>query len=345
MKLLIGLLLATLGGGIQGAFVYPMKHMKNWSWENGWFIFTITCCLVFPLLLAFGTTPDLLSIYQSIDSKILWQVFLSGIAWGIGVVLFGLGAEYLGMALGIAIITALNAAFGTLFPIFLLPSDSLSPQAIGFLVAGLAVLIMGVVLVSAAGKQREVDQEAEENDKRENIIKVSFQFGLLVCIVAAIFCPATNFAVFFGQPISDAVMELGTVAAYNVGYAQLLPYFIGGFIVNSVYCIYLFVKNKSFSNYQNGPQGRNILLAISMSVLFIVGMVLYTIALTSYIENIGAVVGWPLFMAATIIAANLLGLMSGEWMNVSRKATNKLFGGISILIVAIVIVSLSNLFK
>jgi hypothetical protein len=34
MNLIIGLLLATLGGGIQGAFVYPLKFMKNFQTHN-----------------------------------------------------------------------------------------------------------------------------------------------------------------------------------------------------------------------------------------------------------------------------------------------------------------------
>jgi L-rhamnose-H+ transport protein len=246
------------------------------------------------------------------------------------------------MALGIAIITALNAAFGTLFPILFLPSGSFSVTSLIFLGAGLLVLILGVIQVSAAGKLREDDLKKDEQQKK--LIKVSFKVGLLVCIVASIFCPATNFAVFFGQPISKTVQELGTVAPYNAGYAQLLPYFIGGFIVNTIYCIYLFAKNKSFSNYTSGGFSKQSLLGIGMAILFIVGMVLYTIALTVYIDDIGAVVGWPLFMAATIMTANFLGLASGEWKGVQRKATIKLYSGIGILIFAIVLVSLSNLF-
>ena len=244
MKLIIGLILATLGGGIQGSFVYPLKFMKNWKWENGWFIFTITCCLIIPTILAFATTPDLLDIYRNTAPTTMWRVFLSGIAWGIGVVLFGLGADFLGMALGIAIITSLNAAFGTLFPLLFLPTGSFSSNALIFLVIGLLVLIFGVIQVATAGKLREIDQQKDENTSY--IRKVSFKVGLIVCIIASIFCPASNFAVFFGQPISEAVKELGTVALYNVGYAQLLPYFIGGFIINSIYCIYMFRKNNSF---------------------------------------------------------------------------------------------------
>lgn len=341
--MIIGLILAMLGGGIQGAFVYPLKFMKNWKWENGWFVFTITCCLIFPTILAFTTTPDLFDIYNNTDPTTIWLVFLSGIVWGIGVILFGLGADFLGMALGIAIITGLNAAFGTLFPLLFIPQGSLSTNALIFLVLGLIVLIFGVIQVAIAGKLRDKDQQNSEN--KSIVRKVPFKIGLLVCIIASIFCPATNFAVFFGQPISEAVKDLGTVAPINVGYAQLLPYFIGGFIVNTIYCVYLFLKNKSFKNYYSLGKTKNTLLGVSMSMLFIVGMVLYTIALTIYIKkNIGAVVGWPLFMAATIMSANILGIMSGEWKNVARKAFIKLYTGIVLLIVAIVLVSMSNLF-
>ena len=31
METMIGLLLAFLGGGIQGTFVYPLKLMKTWE--------------------------------------------------------------------------------------------------------------------------------------------------------------------------------------------------------------------------------------------------------------------------------------------------------------------------
>ena len=338
MNLFIGLVLAVMGGAIQGAFVYPQKFMKNWKYENGWFVFTVMCCLVLPLVLAFATTPDLMEIYRNTPSQTMWLVFLSGMAWGVGVILFGLGADFLGMALGIAIITALNAAFGTLLPLFLLPSEeSLSTTAVLVLIAGLLVLIGGVIQVAKAGKIR---------DKETTVArKVSFRVGLIVCIVAAIFCPATNFAVFFGKPITESVIALGTVAPYNVGYAQLLPYFIGGFIVNTIYCVYLFVRNKSFKVYAaKEGRGRNFMLGTSMALLFIVGMAFYTIANASFIPAAGAVIGWPLFMAATIIAGQVLGLSSGEWKGVDRKAFRELYIGIALLIVAIIIVSLSNLF-
>ena len=46
-----------------GLPLYPMKFMKNCRWENGWFWFSLVCCLLLPAVLAFGTTPGLLQIY------------------------------------------------------------------------------------------------------------------------------------------------------------------------------------------------------------------------------------------------------------------------------------------
>lgn len=339
MTTLTGLILAFLGGGIQGAFVYPMKFMRHWRWENGWLAFTIFCCLIIPPVLAFMTIPDLLSIYQRVDGTVITLVFLFGVGWGIGVILFGLGAEFLGMALGIAIITGINACLGTLIPLLFLPVDTFNVKAGFFLGFGLILLVLGVILLSVAGKMRENDQRAEHIPS-----KVPFRVGLLVCLIAALFCPSSNFAVFFGQPISEAVNDLGTVAPHHVAYAQLLPFFIGGSVAQIIYCLYLLKKHNSFKKFFIAGAAINWAKGFCMSAIFIAGMVLYTIATVHYIPEIGPVIGWPLFMAATIIMSNGLGLLSKEWRGVGRKAFLWLYAGIVLLIAAIILCGISNLY-
>jgi hypothetical protein len=82
-----------------------------------------------------------------------------------------------------------------------------------------------------------------------------------------------------------------------------------------------------------------------MSLFFMVGMVLYTVATSLYLTGgAGAVVGWPIFMGATITASTLLGVFSGEWKGVSGRAIGWLFGGVVLLILAVVLAGLSNLF-
>ncbi|MHC4445342.1 MAG: L-rhamnose/proton symporter RhaT [Planctomycetota bacterium] len=341
MELYIGIALAILGGGLQGAFVLPMKFMKKWEWENGWLVFVLVCCVIFPLGFAFAFTPDLLGILKSQDAKTLHAVFWFGAGWGIGNILFGLGAKFLGMALGIALITGINCVLGTIFPILFLDPGKFTIQAGIVLGLGLIVMIFGVIIVSSAGAIRDKELktgQVVEADKSN----VPFIVGLIVCVAAGIFCPMMNFSVHFGKPITQAVEALGTVSGANTGYALLVPALIGGSLAQIVYCIYLFNKNKSFKNYFIQGTGSNHLKAVAMACFWFFGMALYAVATGIYIRDVGNIVGWPLFLSATIIVSNILGVLTREWKGVSKKAFMMMYGGIVLLILAIVLASLSN---
>ena len=343
MEILLGLSLAFLGGAVQGTFFFPMKFMHGWGWENGWMVFTVTCCLILPLGLAWLTTPGLLDVYHEVGLGTLGLVFLFGIGWGIGAVLYGLGAQMLGMALGIAIITGINACLGALFPILFLQEGKISTSAAVVLAAGLAVLVVGVILVSTAGAVRERQQSTDKSSN--DPARKPFVLGLAICILAGIFCPMANFAFFFGQPITNAVRQIESVPVYNSGYALLLPWFLGGLVVNGIYCIYLMKRNRSFACYRQPGSLGNLIKGIIMSVLFLAGMVLYGSLALNIIPDIGPIVGWPIFLAATIIAANVLGVLSGEWKGCGRPAFMWLYGGIVLLIVACTLTGVSNIYQ
>lgn len=347
---LIGILLAFVGGGLQGAFFFPMKFMKRWKWENGWFLFILFACFVLPLTLALSTTPDLWGLYESIGISTITLVLIFGMLWGVGAVLFGLGADYLGMALGIAIITGINVVLGALLPVLFLPSGQLSTTSFLLLGGALLLMIAGVVIVSMAGGRREKEQQVTETGSAEEAAsgtpgkRVSFRLGLIISIAAGIFVPAANFAVFFGQPIAEQA-QLAGVAPYHLGHAQMLPFFLGGGLVNLLYCIHLFRKNGSFALFRGERQLRNTGLGIIMAVLYTFGMLIYVVANAVYIPDIGAVIGWPVFLAATILVSNLLGILSGEWRGVRSRTFAWLYSGILLLMAAVVLSSLSSLYS
>lgn len=54
---------------------------------------------------------------------------------------------------------------------------------------------------------------------------------------------------------------------------------------------------------------------------------------------LGAVIGWPLFMAMIIIAANLWGAASGEWKGASRLTYCYSWAGLAVLLIAIYVIS------
>jgi L-rhamnose-H+ transport protein len=340
MDIFIGLLLALIGGGVQGAFFFPMKSMRGWRWENGWFVFSLVGCLILPALLAFLTTPDLISVYAAAGWKTAGVVFLFGLCWGVGAVLYGLGVDFLGMAMGVTVITGINACLGTLLPVLFLKPGTLTPWADLALCVALAVIVVGVAVISMAGRLRE--REAGVAAGVSAATRMPFYVGLIVCIASGVLCPAFNFAVHFGQPISVQVRDIGTVAPYNYGNAMLLLFFLGGWVVNTLYCCRLFLKNRSAGNFLHFHSVSNSFRGILMSVLFVGGAFLYTIAVTFFSSNTGTVVGWPVFLSATIIVSTLLGVTSGEWKHVRRQTLVWLYGGIAMLIVAVVLASLSN---
>jgi len=341
---LIGLILAFAGGGIQGAFFFPMKYMRNWRWENGWFLFSVVACFILPVLLALVTTPGLFEIYEIIGLKIIGLVFFFGLCWGVGALLFGLGADYLGMALGIAIITGINVCLGALLPALFLPSGQFSTISGIMLGTGLLFMVSGVVVISIAGWRRDKEQKVLADDKSSKTHR-SFKLGLIICIAAGIFVPAANFAVFFGQPITELVQTSGSVAAYNIGHAQMLPFYLGGGIVNILYCFKLFRRHGSFALYRGSGFRRNALLATIMSLLFVFGMVIYVIAVALFIPDLGPVIGWPVFLAATILISNLLGVVSGELKKVHKRTYTWLYFGVFLLLISVFLTSMSSLYS
>jgi hypothetical protein len=56
------------------------------------------------------------------------------------------------------------------------------------------------------------------------------------------------------------------------------------------------------------------------------------------------VVGWPLFISLSIIVGNLWGLWRGEWQGAPAVARRLLNQGLLVLIVAVIMVAVSNSF-
>jgi L-rhamnose-H+ transport protein len=58
--------------------------------------------------------------------------------------------------------------------------------------------------------------------------------------------------------------------------------------------------------------------------------------------SLGGIIGWPVYMAMIIITANLWGAITGEWAKASRRSFAYSWVGMSILLVAIYVMSLAS---
>ena len=118
----------------------------------------------------------------------------------------------------------------------------------------------------------------------------------------------------------------------------------GGLTINFIYCMYLNAKHRSFGDYSNkkAPLTKNYLLSALAGTMWFLQFFFYGMG-ESKLGN-GAS-SWILHMSFIILVANMWGLISNEWKGVSKKTRSTLFIGVSIMIVAVLIVGYGNYLK
>jgi L-rhamnose-H+ transport protein len=337
MPLLMGFLLVLLAGLLQGSFILPMTLVKRWSWEHTWATFSLLGMLVFNWIITLLFVPNIFGVYAASPGRDLAILALFGLGWGVGAVLFGLGMDRLGMALGYPIIMGLIASLGGLIPLLLFfPQTLLTTRGV-ILLAGTALVIFGIVLCSIAGSRRTPFQ-----GKSTAAGPNAFKIGLAIAILAGLLSCLPNVGVAFGGNVVRAAESLGVsqAASGNTVWALL---FTLGFVANVTYCLYRMITRKTLAQYWNPETPRNLGLSALMALMWIGSFYLYG-AGAPKLGRWGVVVCWPLFISLSIIVGNLWGLWRHEWRGAPAAARRLLNLGLLILIVAVITVALSNSF-
>lgn len=337
--LLSGVLLAMLGGMLNGSFTAPMKFTRSWAWENTWLVYSLVGLLFLPFFIALLSVPDLLGVYQSADRRAVALAIIFGFGWGIGSVLFGLGISILGMALGFAIILGLTAALGSLIPLLVLSPESLFTTRGVSVLVGLAIVIVGIVLCAKAGGMKSASESAlTENEAQGQ--RSPYRLGLLICIGSGIFNSMLNLALAFGAPVAETAVRSGatTAASQNAIWALAVS---AGAVANVAYTLLLLFKNRSWRRFGEAKGVGGVLLAAVMGVLWMGGISVYGSGAVA-LGDMGAIMGWPLFMSMVIITGNIWGHVTGEWRQAPRSAMRLNLAGVAVLIIAIAVISIGG---
>ncbi len=333
-----GLILVLLAGLCQGSFMLPMKFTKDWAWENVWLIFAATAYLVLPWLIVLLTVPQFRQVLSDTSGATILRTLGFGLGWGLGALTFGLGVDYLGLALGFAVILGLTSAIGTLVPLAVLSPETLYSWNGAGILLGMLIVLGGLAVCASAGKLKE---ESLSGGGRSVTGKQprSFFLGLVFCIVSGVLSPFGNLGFAFGSEITEAALRHGTPESYasNPLWAIIT---IPLFICNVGYSIYLFTNHGTFSNYRTGP-GRNYLLAVGMGALWIAGMTLYGSG-ANRLGELGSSVGWAILVSSMVIVANILGVVTGEWKDSGSKPLGRMGVGLVLLILAIFVIGFSK---
>ncbi len=336
MPLLIGFLLVLLAALLQGTFVLPMTMVRQWSWEHTWATFSLLGMFVFNWIITLLLVPGIFAVYSASPAKDLAVLALFGLGWGVGAVLFGLGMERLGMALGYPIIMGLIASLGALIPLLVFFPQTLFTSKGLVLLGGTVLVIFGIVLCSMAGSRRTPSEN--KSATRSSVFKV----GLAIAIFAGILSCLPNVGMAFGGNVIQAATALG-VSSASSGNTVWALLFTLGCIANLAYCLCLMISNRTLGHYWNRETPRNLGLSAGMALMWIGSFYLYG-AGAAKLGRWGAVAGWPLFISLSIVVGNLWGLWRGEWRGAPAHARRLLNQGLLVLIVAVITVAISNSF-
>ena len=329
-----GFAITFFGGAIMGANLVPLKWIRVWKWENFWFVYSIASLLIVPSCLAFLLVPHLGRVYASVPLSTMVKPFTYGALWGIAQLGAGICVSKIGLALTGSILNGLCAAFGTLTPLIVQHSNEVFKPSGLLLLAGIAVMLIGVTLCGWSGYQRERMQSAAVG-KKPNL---AYFAVMLLAVISGLLAALLNIALAFGDEIVGLARAEGAPAHWAVFSVWPLA-LLGGMIVNLAYSSYLLSRNHTWRNFFDRPL--EVGGPIAGGSVWMIAIAIYSSG-TVFLGLLGVSVGWALFQITMILSGNLAGIWTGEW----RATGSTIFGvnltGVVTLLVATIVIASAN---
>jgi L-rhamnose-H+ transport protein len=330
-----GVVLALMGGVCVGNCMLPLKHIRTWTWECTWLIFSLVSLILVPCVIAYLLIPDWPHLYSELPPASWLPSFLLGAGWGVAQVLFGISVVRLGMSLVFTLIVGLGTIFGTLIPLVSLHRGELFSRNSAMLIAGCGIMCLGIVLSGIAGKMREHREHAKPSAGRGT--DASYLAALTIAVVSGVLSSMLNLSLAFGGPIAQASLRSGADAA-TLSFAVWPVALAGGFLPNFAYTVWLLSRNRTWKLLGHGVH--DALLSTLMGLLWIGAVAIYGVS-TRYLGSLGDSAGWAIYQIAMVLTANIGGVIAGEWKGASRRSLIALSSGVLVLILATVTTALS----
>ena len=332
--MVVAFLLVVLAGIINGSFALFIKFMKSWRFENIWLGYALIAFLMAPFLVGWMVNPATTLSFSEVSTPLRLLIIFGGLAFGVGQVCFAFAMTRIGIGLGFLLNIGIGTVLGSLFPLFMQHSGQLMTASSELTMVACLLIVVGLVVCYKAGHRREREQGHE--------VKVDFRpylIGVIAACIAGLFSGAQNIMFALIEPIKDLALQQGysQLAASLVGWPLFLLF---AFVPYAAYMLYLGVKNKSLSLYVTKPKPRYYLYVIVMGIFWYGSLALYSQS-AQMIGQLGAIVGWPLFMVLIILTSNFWGWFKKEWKDCSRAVMTELLVGIALFLVAVVFLGIS----
>lgn len=347
MEAVWGILLVTLAGLGTGTVAWPMKLMRRLKFEHYWFVGMLVGLIIIPWAVVFLSVDDPLGAYGEVISEHGWGLLvvanLWGIGWGIANVLYGVCVVRIGAALTGAILSGLGVTIGVTLPmifkgsgVFEKAADLTSPAGLA-VTAGVAVMLLGVVISSVAGFGR--DRVLKKTEAPARQASGGFLGGLVMVAVAGITSSGIALSFVYGQGPIIAAMKSHGAGEVSANFAVWAAALSGGALVNVLYPAYLMTKNRSWGVLTRCWS--DVALGALIGLQFVCAIALLGSGMRM-LGALGASVGFGIQQAMQIMGNQTVGFLSGEWRDVAGPPRMQMYLAIAILLAAVVIMAFGN---
>ncbi|MCR5824625.1 MAG: hypothetical protein K6G60_09380 [Lachnospiraceae bacterium] len=309
----------------QGSFGVGMKTYKPYKWENFRVPFVITGMLLVPVIILSVRMPGWTTAMFS-DTKAFIIAAFCGVLWGVSAIWFDLAIINCGMAMTYGINFGMSATLGTLLALPFTGSK-IPGRTLACLILAAVVIVIGIILITKAG--------LIENPDKEKGSKMGK--GILYAIGAGLGSAAMNVGFTCAAPLGEAAKAIGG-SAYDYKLLCWMPIFLTGCIPSFLYCISLFIKNRSFGGYFQKGTAAPLVKSQIASLAWFFALYLYAVAVGVMGEG-SSTLAWIAFTSLALLISNLWGLYFKEWTKYEAKRW--LLAGDAVLLVAFVICGLA----
>lgn len=337
------ILIAAISGG---AFSLPLRLRKRFAVENTMLVAMGTATIILPTIVVWIVFPHWPAAIATAGLATVLTVFLFGFGWGCGSVTFAMGVNNLGLALGFAIIMGLATVVGSVVPM-IRNFKSIPPAAIPWIIAGIVICVFAVISLAKAGSERDKVTKEEVAARKAG----SFVVGLIFCILSGFLSACANLGYEWAGPIGTAAKNMGLDQRWAT-IPRWMPMYWGGYLAILIFLGSTMIKGKTAKNYGGVGASRDWLLALMMGVLHFLAQIPYGVG--AYYLDIGAkgsleatkmgtTIGWVMNIASSIIVAQILGSLAGEWKKSTKGAAVWRFSGVALLLIAMGILAYSKM--
>jgi len=335
----LGIVVVILAGLAIGTSPWPIKRMRHFQYEHWAFVAMLTGLIIAPWTLTLVFCPNAIAAYQTVGMNELIKSNLFSMSWGIANILYLLCLVRIGVSLTNGILTGVGVSVGVVIPMIVKGSgafedapDLFSAPGLSVLL-GVAVMLLGVLLISVAGLGREKILQDDESHSS------GFMVGLAMAAIAGVLSAGISFAFIYSQGPIVAAMKSQGASDIPANVAVWAAGLLAGAALNVLYPAYLMTKNKSWGTLLGSP--REIGLAMVFGLTFFTGFALMGKGML-LMGAIGASVGFGIYQSMQMLGGQAVGFWGGEWSGVTGKPRRQMVLAIVILIVATVIMSYGN---